>query len=72
MTLVKKIKKNIINLKLVIQLEYQNKSIFAEGYTPIWSEEVFMIKKVKRTVPWTYAIIDLNGEKIAEPFYKKE
>ena len=31
-----------------------------------------MIKKFKNTVPWTYVINDLNGEEIAEPFYKKE
>ena len=30
------------------------KNIFAKGYTPNWSEEVFVIKKVKNTVPWTY------------------
>ena len=29
------------------------KNIFANGYTPYWSEEVFVIKKVKYTVPWT-------------------
>ena len=29
----------------------KNKSIFAKGYTPNWSEEVFVIKKVKNTVP---------------------
>ena len=38
------------------------KNIFAKGCTPNWSEEVFMIKKVKNTVPWTYVISDLNGE----------
>ena len=30
------------------------KNIFAKGYTPNWSEEIFVIKKVKNTVPWTY------------------
>ena len=29
------------------------KNIFAKGFTPNWSEEVFVIKKVKNTVPWT-------------------
>ena len=38
------------------------KNIFAKGYTPNWSEEVFVIKKVKNTVLWTYVINDLNGE----------
>ena len=32
------------------------KIIFAKGYTPNWSEKVFVIKKVKNTVAWTYAI----------------
>ena len=27
------------------------KNIFAKGYLPNWSEEVFVIKKVKNTVP---------------------
>ena len=38
------------------------KNIFAKGYTPNWSEEVFIIKRVKNTVQWTYIINDLNGE----------
>ena len=37
------------------------KNIFAKGYTPNWSEEVF-VSKIKNTVPWTYVINDLNGE----------
>ena len=44
------------------------KSIFAKGYTPNWSEEVFVIKKIKNTVPWTYIIDDLNGEQITGTF----
>ena len=47
------------------------KSIFAKGYNPNWSEEVFVIKEVKNTVPWTYAINDLNGEQIIGTFYEK-
>ena len=48
------------------------KNIFAKGYTPNWSEEVFVIKKIKNTVPWTYIINDLNGEEIMGTFYEKE
>ena len=48
------------------------KNIFAKGYTPNWSEEVFAIKKVKNTVPWTYVINDLDGEEIIGIFYEKE
>ena len=63
----------ILNLKLVIILQYQNtKNIFAKGYTPNWSEEVFVIKKVKNTVPWTYVLNDLNGDEIIGTFCEKE
>ena len=48
------------------------KHIFARGCTPNWSEEVFVIKEVKNTVPWTYIISDLNGEEIIGIFYEKE
>ena len=48
------------------------KNIFAKGYTPNWSGEVFVIKEVKNTVPWTYAINDLNSEEITGTFYEKE
>ena len=37
------------------------KTIFAKGYTPNWSEEVFVISKINNTVPWTYVINDLSG-----------
>ena len=50
-------------------LKYKN--IFAKGYPPNWSEEVFGINKIKNTVPWTYVINDLNGEKLLEVFMEK-
>ena len=48
------------------------KNIFAKGYTPNWSEKVFVINKIKNTVSWTYVINDLNGEEITGSFYKKK
>ena len=53
-------------------LEYQNKNIFAKVYTPNFSEEVFMIKKVKNTIPWTNIISDLKREEIVGTFYENE
>ena len=41
-------------------------------YVSNWSEEVFVIRKVKNPVPWTYVISDLNGEEIVGTFYQKE
>ena len=50
--------------------KYEN--IFTKGYTPNWSEEVFVVRKIKNTVPWTYVIHDFNDEKIIGTFYEKE
>ena len=36
------------------------------------SEDVFIIKTVKNTAPWTYVISDLNGEEVVKSFYEKE
>ena len=48
------------------------KTFNAKGYTPNWSEEVFVIKKVKNTVPQTYVINDLKDEEIIGTFYEKQ
>ena len=48
------------------------KNIFAKGYTPNWSEEVFVISKTKNKIPWAYVMNDLNGEETAGSFYEKE
>ena len=49
------------------------KDIFAKAYVPNWSEEVFLIAKVKNTVLWTYVISDLRGEEIVGTlFFEKE
>ena len=48
------------------------KNIFPKGYTPNWSEDVFVISEIENTVPWTYVINDLNGEEITGTFYEDE
>ena len=50
----------------------KHKNIFAKGIVPNGSDEFFVIKKVKNTVPWAYVISDLNGEEIVGTFYKNE
>ena len=39
---------------------------------PSCSEEVFVVSKIKNTVPWAYVINDLKGEEIIGTFYEKE
>ena len=43
-----------------------------EDCTPNQSEEAFMIKKVKNTVPWTYVIQDVNGKEVVGTFYGRK
>ena len=50
----------------------KSKNIFAKGYAPNWSEEVFIISKTKNTAPWTCLINYFNGGEIIGTFYKKE
>ena len=48
------------------------KNIFAKGYAPNWSSEIFIINKINYTVPYTYTLKDLNDEEIIGSFYDKE
>ena len=48
------------------------KNIFAKGYTPNWSREIFIINKINDAVPYTYNLKDLNGEEIIGSFYDRE
>ena len=47
------------------------KNIFDKGYILNWSE-VFVVSKIKNTVPGTYVVNDLNGAEITGSFYEKE
>ena len=46
--------------------KYQN--IYTKRYMSNWSEEVYVIKKIKNIVQWTYVIEDLNGKEIVGTF----
>ena len=48
------------------------KNIFAKGYNPNWSKEIFIVDKINDTVPYTYNIKDLNDEEIIGSFYDRE
>ena len=44
------------------------KNIFAKGYTPNWSREIFCIHNINDTAPYTYNLKDLNGEEVIDSF----
>ena len=50
------------------------KNVFAKGYTPNWSKEIFIVDKINDTVPYTvpYNLKDLNDEEIIGSFYDQE
>ena len=48
------------------------KNIFAKGYTPNWSTEIFIVDKINDTVPYAYNFKDLNDEEIIGSFYDRE
>ena len=46
--------------------------MFAKGYTPNWSKEIFIVDKINDTVPYPYNLKDLNDEEIIGSFYDRE
>jgi hypothetical protein len=48
------------------------KKTFEKGFDANWSREIFKIVKVKETLPYTYALEDMLGEKIEGTFYEQE
>ena len=48
------------------------KSIFAKELAGNWTIEVFKIRKVQNTTPFTYLIEDLMGEDVTGAFYENE
>lgn len=46
--------------------------IFAKGYHPQWTTEVFVVRKVQQTKPVTYLLSDMSGDPIEGSFYPQE
>ena len=46
--------------------------MFAKGYTPNWSKEIFIADKINDTVPYTYNLKDFNDEEIIGSFYDQQ
>ena len=46
--------------------------MFDRGYTPNFTEEVFIIDTIQYTTPITYKLKDLNNKEIKRSFYEPE
>ena len=55
-----------------VRISKYKRRVFDKGYTPNWTEELFVIDKVNLTKPVTYNVVDLLGEKVEGSFYEKE
>ena len=55
-----------------VRISKYKRKTFDKGYTPNWTEEVFIISEIQPTDPITYKIKDLNGEEIGGTFYREE
>ena len=55
-----------------VRIPKNKRKIFDKGYTPNWTEEIFIIDKVLPTKPTTYNIVDLMGKEITGSFYEQE
>lgn len=50
----------------------KRKTLFAKGYTPNWSAEIFKITNVQNTEPYTYLLSDMKNQEIKGGFYEEE
>ena len=55
-----------------VRISNYKRTLFDKGYTPNWSEEVFVIVGIQHTNPTTYIIKDFNNEIIEGSFYENE
>ena len=55
-----------------VRISKYKRTLFDKGYTPNWSEEVFVIVGIQHTNPTTYIIKDYKNEIIEGSFYENE
>ena len=55
-----------------VRISKCKRKIFDKGYTPNWTEELFLVDKIQSTNPITYRLKDLNNEEIQGSFYEPE
>ena len=55
-----------------VRISKYKRRVFDKGYTPNWTEELFVVDKVNLTKPITYHVVDLLGEKVEGSFYENE
>ena len=62
----------VLKIGDTVRISKYKRKTFDKGYTPNWTEEVFVISEIRPTDPITYKIKDLNGEEIGGTFCREE
>ena len=60
-----------LGMKYQYNTNYKRK-LFDKGFTPNWTEEIFVIDDILNTKPITYRLVDLQGEVVTGSFYEQE
>ena len=55
-----------------VRISIHKRKTCDKGYTPNWTEEIFIISEVLNSNPYTYKICDLQEEEIVGSFYEQE
>ena len=68
----KKVKKPKFKIGERVRISKYKRKLFDKGFTPNWTEEIFVINEILHTKPITYRVVDLQGETVTGSFYEQE
>ena len=68
----KQVKKPKFRIGNKVRISKYKRKLFDKGFTPNWTEEVFVINEILHTKPVTYRLVDLQGEAVTGSFYEPE
>ena len=55
-----------------VRISKYKRKLFDKGFTPNWTEEIFVINQILHTKHVTYRVVDLQGEAVTGSFYEPE
>ena len=70
--LYKQVKKPKFRIGDRVRISKYKRKLFDKGFTPNWTEEIFVIDGILHTKPITYRVVDLQGEIVTGSFYEQE
>ena len=68
----KQVKKPKFRIGDRVRISKYKRKLFDKGFTPNWTEEIFVIDGILNTKPVTYRLVDLQGEAVMGSFYEQE